>query len=95
MAGHGKRANIRFRNGEQDARHGKLFTKLSREITLAAGMMGIGDTSANPRLRTVVDKALSNNMSRDTIDRAEIRGASDTQIVMQASTLSLHTMAQL
>ncbi len=75
MAGHSKWANIRHRKGAQDARRGKIFTKLIREITVAA--QGGADITANPRLRTAVDKALSNNMTRDTIDRAIKRGAGD------------------
>ncbi len=74
MAGHSKWANIQHRKGRQDAKRGKLFTKLIREITVAARLGG-GDASANPRLRAAVDNALSNNMTRDTIDRAIKRGA--------------------
>ena len=77
MAGHSKWANIRFRKGAQDARRGKLFTKLIREITVAAREAG-GDPASNPRLRAAIDKALSNNMTRDTIDRAVKRGSGDT-----------------
>lgn len=72
MAGHSKWANIKHRKGAQDARRGKLFTKLIRELTTAARMSG--DVGSNPRLRTAVDKALSQNMTRDTIDRAIKRG---------------------
>lgn len=74
MAGHSKWANIQHRKKAQDAKRGKLFTKLIREITVAARMGG-GDADANPRLRAAVDKALSNNMTKDTIDRAIKRGA--------------------
>ncbi|MBI5448647.1 MAG: YebC/PmpR family DNA-binding transcriptional regulator [Gammaproteobacteria bacterium] len=74
MAGHSKWANIQHRKNAQDARRGKLFTKLIREITVSAGMGG-GDPSTNPRLRAAIDKALTNNMTRDTIDRAIKRGA--------------------
>jgi len=74
MAGHSKWANIQHRKGAQDARRGKLFTKLIREITVSARMGG-GDITANPRLRAAVDKALSNNMTKDTIERAIKRGA--------------------
>ncbi|HBC55994.1 MAG TPA: YebC/PmpR family DNA-binding transcriptional regulator [Gammaproteobacteria bacterium] len=74
MAGHSKWANIRFRKGAQDAKRGKLFTKLIREITVAARMGG-GDAASNPRLRAAIDKALSNNMTKDTIERAVKRGA--------------------
>lgn len=74
MAGHSKWANIQHRKGRQDAKRGKLFTKLIREITVAARLGG-GDPDANPRLRAAIDNALSNNMTRDTIDRAIKRGA--------------------
>lgn len=74
MAGHSKWANIQHRKNKQDAKRGKLFTKLIREITVAARMGG-GDLNSNPRLRLAVDKALSANMTRDTIDRATKRGA--------------------
>jgi YebC/PmpR family DNA-binding regulatory protein len=73
MAGHSKWKNIQARKGAQDAKRGKIFTKLIREITVAARMGG-GDPAANPRLRLVMDKALSSNMSRDTMDRAIKRG---------------------
>lgn len=73
MAGHSKWANIKFRKGVQDAKRGKIFTKLIREITVAARMGG-GDESTNPRLRDAVKKALSANMKRDTIDNAVKRG---------------------
>lgn len=74
MAGHSKWANIQHRKKAQDAKRGKLFTKLIREITVSARMGG-GDAASNPRLRTAVDKALTANMTRDTIDRAIKRGA--------------------
>jgi YebC/PmpR family DNA-binding regulatory protein len=74
MAGHSKWANIQHRKAAQDAKRGKVFTKLIREITVAA-RMGDPDPAANPRLRLAVDKALGANMSRDTIDRAIKRGA--------------------
>lgn len=74
MAGHSKWANIQHRKNKQDAKRGKLFTKLIREITVAARMGG-GDLNTNPRLRLAVDKALSANMTRDSIDRATKRGA--------------------
>ena len=73
MAGHSKWANIQHRKNAQDAKRGKLFTRLIREITVAARMSG-GDPGANPRLRLVMDKALAANMPRDTIDRAITRG---------------------
>lgn len=73
MAGHSKWANIKFRKGVQDAKRGKIFTKLIREITVAARMGG-EDESSNPRLRDAVKKALNANMKRDTIDNAIKRG---------------------
>ena len=74
MAGHSKWANIQHRKGRQDAKRGKLFTKLIREITVAAKLGG-ADPAANPRLRAAIDNGLSNNMTKDTIDRAIKRGA--------------------
>ncbi|WP_303760262.1 YebC/PmpR family DNA-binding transcriptional regulator [Alcanivorax jadensis] len=74
MAGHSKWANIKHRKAAQDAKRGKIFTKLIREITVAARMGG-GEPADNPRLRAAVDKALGQNMTRDTIDRAIKRGA--------------------
>ena len=76
MAGHSKWANIRHRKGAQDAKRGKIFSKLIREITVAAKMGG-GDPDANPRLRTAIDKALGQNMTKDTIERAVKRGSGD------------------
>ena len=74
MAGHSKWANIQHRKKAQDAKRGKLFTKLIREIVVSAKMGG-GEPDANPRLRAAIDKALSGNMTRDTIERAVKRGA--------------------
>ena len=74
MAGHSKWANIRHRKGAQDAKRGKLFTKIIREITVSARMGG-PDPASNPRLRAAVDNGLSNNMPKDTIERAIKRGA--------------------
>ena len=74
MAGHSKWANIKHRKGREDARRGRLFTKLIREITVAAKLGG-ADAQSNPRLRAAIDNALSNNMTKDTIDRAVKRGA--------------------
>ncbi|MFV2059231.1 MAG: YebC/PmpR family DNA-binding transcriptional regulator [Gammaproteobacteria bacterium] len=78
MAGHSKWANIQHRKKAQDAKRGKLFTKLIREITVAARMGG-SDTDANPRLRSAVDAGLSANMTRDTIERAVKRGAGEQE----------------
>lgn len=74
MAGHSKWANIKHRKGAQDAKRGKIFTKLIREITVAAREGG-PDESSNPRLRDAVLKSLKSNMKRDTIDNAIKRGA--------------------
>lgn len=74
MAGHSKWANIQHRKGAQDAKRGKLFTKLIREITVSARNGG-GDPANNPRLRAAMDKALSANMSKDTIERAIKKGS--------------------
>ncbi len=73
MAGHSKWANIKHHKAKQDAKRGKLYTKLIREITVSAKSGG-GDENSNPRLRTALDKALDANMSRDVIDRAIKRG---------------------
>ena len=73
MSGHSKWANIKRRKGAQDAVKSKIFTKLIRELTVAARHGG-GDVSSNSRLRLAMDRALSQNMSRDTIDRAVKRG---------------------
>ena len=74
MAGHSKWANIKHRKAAQDAKRGKLFTKLIREITVSAKLGG-EDADANPRLRTAIDKALAANMSKDVVARAIKRGA--------------------
>ncbi len=74
MAGHSKWANIQHRKKAQDSKRGKLFTKLIREIVVAAKMGG-GDPDSNPRLRAAIDKALSGNMTRETIERAVKRGS--------------------
>ena len=77
MAGHSKWANIQHRKGAQDKKRGKLFTKLIREITVAARMGG-GDIDANPRLRLAIDKAKAQSMPKDNIERAVKRGAGET-----------------
>ena len=74
MAGHSKWANIKHRKAAQDAKRGKIFTKLIREITTSA-RLGDPDPANNPRLRAAVTAALTNNMTRDTINRAIQRGA--------------------
>lgn len=74
MAGHSKFANIKHRKAAQDAKRGKVFTKLIRELVVAAKEGG-GNPDDNPRLRAAVDKSLGANMKRDTIDKAILRGA--------------------
>lgn len=76
MAGHSKWANIQHRKGAQDKKRGKLFTKLIREITVAAKMGG-GDLESNPRLRLAIDKAKGQSMPKDNIERAIKRGVGD------------------
>lgn len=76
MAGHSKWANIQHRKGKQDARRGKLFSKLIREITVAAKTGG-ADVEYNPRLRAAVEAAQSANVAKDTIERALRRGAGE------------------
>jgi len=73
MAGHSKWANIQHRKGRQDAKRGKIFTRLIKEITVAAKMGG-GDPNMNPRLRLAVDKAYESNMPKDNVERAIKRG---------------------
>ena len=77
MAGHSKWANIKHRKAAQDKKRGKIYTKLIREITVAARSGGGGDPSANPRLRLAMDKALGANMNKDTIERAIKRGTGE------------------
>ena len=76
MAGHSKWANIKHRKAATDAKRGKIFTRLIKEITVAARLGG-SDPNANPRLRLAVDKAMANNMPKDTIERASKRGAGE------------------
>ena len=76
MAGHSKWANIQHRKGAQDKKRGKLFTKLIREITVAARMGG-SDMNSNPRLRLAVDKGKAQSMPKDNIERAIKRGAGE------------------
>lgn len=78
MAGHSKWKNIRIRKGKQDAIRGKLFTKMSKEIIVAAKMGG-GDAAMNPRLRVAVEKARENSMPVDNIKRAIARGTGEIE----------------
>ena len=68
MAGHSKWANIKHRKGAQDAKRAKVFTRLIREITVAARQGG-GDADANPRLRSAIYTARQSNMPNDTVER--------------------------
>ena len=78
MAGHSKWANIQHRKGRQDAKRGKIFTRLIKEITVSARLGG-GDPNSNPRLRLAVDKARTENMPNDNIQRAIQRGTGDLE----------------
>ncbi len=78
MAGHSKWANIQHRKGRQDAKRGKIFTRLIKEITVSARMGG-GDADSNPRLRLAMDKAYANNMPKDNVERAIKRGTGDLE----------------
>ena len=88
MSGHSKWATIRHKKGAMDAKRGKLFTKLIKEITVSARLGG-GDIEANPRLRTAVAKARTSNMPKDNIDRAikkgtgELEGVDYTEIIYE------------
>jgi YebC/PmpR family DNA-binding regulatory protein len=78
MAGHSKWANIKHRKAAADAKRGKVFTRLIKEITVASRLGG-PDAGANPRLRLAVDKALDSNMPKDTIERAIKKGSGDLE----------------
>jgi YebC/PmpR family DNA-binding regulatory protein len=78
MAGHSKWANIQHRKGRQDEKRGRVFSRLAKEITVAARMGG-GDASFNPRLRLAVDKAKGVNMPADNIDRAIKKGTGELE----------------
>lgn len=78
MAGHSKWANIKHRKDAQDKKRGQVWTKVIREITVAAREGG-GDATANPRLRLAMDKAVSVNIPKDTVERAIARGAGNQE----------------
>jgi len=78
MAGHSKWANIKHKKAAQDAKRGKVFTRLIKEITVAARMGG-SDISSNPRLRLAVDKAYGQNMPKDNVERAIKRGSGELE----------------
>ncbi|HCA26873.1 MAG TPA: YebC/PmpR family DNA-binding transcriptional regulator [Betaproteobacteria bacterium] len=76
MSGHSKWANIKHRKAAADAKRGKIFTRLIKEITVSAKLGG-GDPSSNPRLRMAMDKAYDNNMPKENVERAIKRGSGD------------------
>jgi len=78
MAGHSKWANIQHRKGRQDAKRGRIFTRLIKEITVAAKLGG-SDPDSNPRLRLAMEKAYDNNMPKDNVERAIKRGAGELE----------------
>lgn len=78
MSGHNKWSTIKHRKGRQDAKRGKIFTKIIKEITVAARMGG-GDPGGNPRLRRALDEAKANNMPNDNIDRAIKKGTGELE----------------
>lgn len=78
MAGHSKWSNIKHRKGAQDAKRGKLFTKLGKELTIAAKEAG-GDPNFNPRLRLAMDKAKAANMPKDNLERAIKKGTGELE----------------
>ena len=78
MSGHSKWSSIKHKKGITDARRGKIFTKLIKEITVAARMGG-GDPDANPRLRTAIQTAKSENMPKDNIERAIKKGTGELE----------------
>jgi YebC/PmpR family DNA-binding regulatory protein len=78
MAGHSKWANIKHKKAAQDAKRGKIFTRLIKEITVAARLGG-GDLASNPRLRLAIDKAYEQNMPKDNVERAIKRGSGDLE----------------
>lgn len=79
MSGHSKWSTIRHKKGAADAKRGKIFTKLIKEITVAARMGGSGDPDTNPRLRTAIQAAKSENMPKDNIERAIKKGTGELE----------------
>ncbi|MCF8111800.1 MAG: YebC/PmpR family DNA-binding transcriptional regulator [Desulfobacteraceae bacterium] len=86
MSGHSKWANIKHKKSAEDARRGKIFTKIVKEIIVAARMGG-GDPEANPRLRTVLEKAKQNNLPKENIERAIKKGTGDLEGVNYEETV--------
>jgi YebC/PmpR family DNA-binding regulatory protein len=79
MSGHSKWSSIKHKKGAADAKRGKVFTKLIKEITVAARMGGSGDPDANPRLRTAITAAKNENMPKDNIERAIKKGTGELE----------------
>jgi YebC/PmpR family DNA-binding regulatory protein len=79
MSGHSKWSTIKHKKGAADAKRGKVFTKLIKEITVAARMGGSGDPDTNPRLRTAIAAAKAENMPKDNIERAIKKGAGELE----------------
>ena len=79
MAGHSKWANIKHKKAAVDAKRGKVFTKLIKELTVAARVGGGSDPEMNPKLRLAIDKANSHNMPKDTVERAIKRGSGEIE----------------
>jgi YebC/PmpR family DNA-binding regulatory protein len=79
MSGHSKWSSIKHKKGAADAKRGKIFTKLIKEITIAARMGGSGDPTSNPRLRTAILAAKAENMPKDNIDRAIKKGTGELE----------------
>ena len=79
MSGHSKWSSIKHKKGAADAKRGKIFTKLIKEITVAARMGGSGDPDANPRLRTAIVAAKAENMPKDNIERAIKKGTGELE----------------
>ena len=82
MSGHSKWSSIKHKKGATDAKRGKIFSKLIKEITVAARMGGSGDPASNPRLRTAIAAAKAENMPKDNIDRAIKRGTGDGRVAV-------------
>ena len=87
MSGHSKWSTIKHKKGAQDAKRGKIFTKLIKEITVAARMCGSGDPDTNPRLRTAIAAAKAENMPKDNIERAIKKGTGDLEGVNYEETV--------
>jgi len=88
MSGHSKWSSIKHKKGATDAKRGKLFSKLIKEITVAARMGG-GDLASNPRLRTAIQAAKDENMPKDNTERAIKRGTGELEGVVRLFLLNL------